>query len=239
MKKIIQIFICCALAIPFTICAQTAHFENKSLGIQTSGTGGKTLKFYFRAYYHGNALTADSVFHGTISVFYATGKKASPAMAMDSISSKTVTVRNNDSILISDSIQINSDYFRNGSNNIIVIWPTGARSGGGVIVGSIDSLHYNKGITITGLVGISPEDPDFNPVRIYPNPAANILTLELKDPAVKISGLKILDINGKTLINQTGTRSRIDLSLLSPGTYFLELSTADKRNAIYRFIVVK
>jgi len=60
-------------------------------------------------------------------------------------------------------------------------------------------------------------------VRIYPNPADDVLNIDFGKQQ-KIS-LLLTDVNGKAILNQrlTGLRNQLDISALGKGVYFLKL----------------
>jgi hypothetical protein len=214
--------------------AQTPHFEVKTVAFQSSATGGGYLKFNYYATYVGNTGTTDSVFNGTIKTYYITGKNSKPAITKDSVIA--VNLHTGFAKFISDSINVGADYFRNGSNNLIVIWPTGARSGSGVIVGSIDSAHNTQDINITGLTGIRQDLVD-NTIKIYPNPASSALMISLADPGLKISKLNVFNIFGQEVFSRTGNIEAIDLYSFKSGTYLVEISIADNSVSRYKLII--
>ena len=61
-----------------------------------------------------------------------------------------------------------------------------------------------------------------SPLKIYPNPTANVLNIQLPDGEQKIE-VSIIDQLGQTLIQQNITQEnqRISVEALSPGTYFI------------------
>jgi hypothetical protein len=63
-------------------------------------------------------------------------------------------------------------------------------------------------------------------INVYPNPAINILTIEILKSAV----IDILDIQGQTIIQQTVQQGKtdIDISGLAKGVYILRLCGNDK-----------
>ena len=71
--------------------------------------------------------------------------------------------------------------------------------------------------------------------RLYPNPAEETLTIELKNNT-GTSSLEIVDLLGKTVytsqINQT---ENINVSQLSQGTYFVKIK-AEGKSEVIRFV---
>jgi len=66
--------------------------------------------------------------------------------------------------------------------------------------------------------------------EIYPNPVSTELCIALKNNVGKIDKIRINDISGKELLllNISEPKTKIDLSSLSSGTYFVSIQTKDK-----------
>ena len=74
--------------------------------------------------------------------------------------------------------------------------------------------------SMPGPNGVSVSDPA-TPVSIYPNPATDVVTVR----AEALREVSLLDLNGRVLSTTAG--SRIDVSGLAAGVYFLRVVTAD------------
>ncbi|MFK7923658.1 MAG: T9SS type A sorting domain-containing protein [Bacteroidia bacterium] len=61
-------------------------------------------------------------------------------------------------------------------------------------------------------------------VKIYPNPASDFVKIVL-DPRVKLNALSITSLTGKSIDLEVNPNNVIDLSKMSPGTYFVRLDT--------------
>lgn len=72
------------------------------------------------------------------------------------------------------------------------------------------------------------ENPLIDKVTLFPNPAVNILKIQL-DRSVSAKEYQIFDINGKLLLTQQihAETSSIDVSQFSNGLYFLKLTAND------------
>ena len=86
----------------------------------------------------------------------------------------------------------------------------------------------NQGST-TGLNYIEESD-----IEIYPNPARNILFIELKN--LKPDKIKIIDTQGKVSIEKKSDISQIDIHNLKPGLYFVEFQFKESRSHLLRFV---
>lgn len=90
-----------------------------------------------------------------------------------------------------------------------------------------------KSIQIQGGVGIN--DPNItSSIKVYPNPAAQILVIENATPG---SVMHIYDITGRHLrsVTITNNKEQIDISHLSQGIYTLRVTTGDQQ-ASWRFV---
>ncbi len=68
--------------------------------------------------------------------------------------------------------------------------------------------------------------------KIYPNPATSIVTISATD--VDSYKLNVTDLTGKTVMTKTlnGMENNLDISALSTGAYFFELSSDNKREVV-------
>lgn len=78
-------------------------------------------------------------------------------------------------------------------------------------------------------------------VLIYPTPAKNRLYISFKNPGVKIIYLKIIDAVGKTryLLQKPPLQNGVDISRLSPGIYYLQLTDEKTKKTITKKFMVK
>jgi GEVED domain/Pregnancy-associated plasma protein-A/Secretion system C-terminal sorting domain len=88
-------------------------------------------------------------------------------------------------------------------------------------------------VTITA-VPLATENFDFTTLKVYPNPTANVLNIDFDK---NIEEITVLNILGQTLLNQNVNQSKatIDLSSLSPATYFVKITT-DGNNKIFKVL---
>jgi len=95
---------------------------------------------------------------------------------------------------------------------------------GGYDQWKLDGLPYETGSVSNTEALIAPE----RTLNIYPNPANEYITLEIKIPITKTT-LSILNTNGQELIKQqiTNTQFKIDVSQLPNGVYFVKLMNAN------------
>lgn len=79
-----------------------------------------------------------------------------------------------------------------------------------------------------------------NPIRVYPNPASDAVTIEGDlPPDVEKARIKLYDESGRTLRETTysGKSTQIDVHSLSPGIYFLDCTL--KKNDRTTFKIIK
>jgi ELWxxDGT repeat protein len=113
-----------------------------------------------------------------------------------------------------------------------------------------NSLYFTAGfndkgyelwsLTDTSLVsgGILPIEPNYNTLRVYPNPSKGMATVEINNAPAKPSDLKLFDMTGRVIINSEMTHKskEMDLQNLENGEYLLQLKTDQK--VYYRKIIL-
>lgn len=81
---------------------------------------------------------------------------------------------------------------------------------------------------------------DLNNLVVYPNPAKEIVNIQLKNSSETLKMITIYDMIGKTIKNVAGNggqQSTIDVSNLSTGMYMIEITTDSNLKQIRKFIV--
>ena len=73
------------------------------------------------------------------------------------------------------------------------------------------------------VANVTKEELD-NSLSIYPNPAADILHLEL---SVSPKSIEIIDIHGRTILTPDNMSSKINISSLQTGSYYLKIRSTD------------
>ena len=72
------------------------------------------------------------------------------------------------------------------------------------------------------------EDAEFvESLNIYPNPASEILNIDMKIKAGTEYSVFISDLTGRTIGNVSNNASYIDVSTLNSGVYFVNVKTAE------------
>ena len=81
--------------------------------------------------------------------------------------------------------------------------------------------EMSQEVTISAIVGL--EENSLNPhLLVYPNPAQGQLTLNTTE---KINNVHIIDLRGKTIMNNATSSSYVDVSGLSKGIYLIQVTT--------------
>ena len=82
--------------------------------------------------------------------------------------------------------------------------------------------------TNSNVTAITDTQEEGNILNIYPNPANDSFTL--KTNRLEKDVLKIIDLNGKTVLEQTaGNLDQINVSRISPGLYIVQIGTAHQK----------
>ena len=123
-------------------------------------------------------------------------------------------------------------------DNIFVTWPSGIREEfGSFSVNEHLILVEGTGTTIVG-VGYLSDQIEY---RIFPNPASDMLEIQLQENYYKQEELiaRILDVNGKQVFSKrlVQNRNKIDVSIISGGSYFLELISDSGSRSLSQVII--
>lgn len=79
-----------------------------------------------------------------------------------------------------------------------------------------------------------------NDIAIYPNPAHNVVQINLQNTSETLSSIKLFDVLGKTITsieNIMANQTSIDVSNLSKGVYLLELTSEHNLTQIKKLII--
>lgn len=88
--------------------------------------------------------------------------------------------------------------------------------------GKVDAYSaVERAIQLIGIKDIITLD---NRIKVYPNPAKDVLNIESQD----FYNIKIMDIYGREVIKTNTNTNRIDVSKLEEGIYFIHFSNKDK-----------
>lgn len=76
------------------------------------------------------------------------------------------------------------------------------------------------------------EEYEVEKMTIYPNPASNLLSIS----GIQIKTCRIIDLQGRIIIDDNDKNDNLDISSLSTGTYILEVSNNDDKKFIQKFV---
>ena len=97
----------------------------------------------------------------------------------------------------------------------------------------LDSFCITKSATL----GTSDLNQKFNPIKVYPNPVVDILTVEYNSPDLGIVNVRILDLNGRVIMEEKAQKTNENFSYSSnvakyqKGVYTLELSIGNQKDS--------
>ncbi|WP_452221920.1 T9SS type A sorting domain-containing protein [Lacinutrix salivirga] len=77
---------------------------------------------------------------------------------------------------------------------------------------------------ITNTLSINQNDLIANTMSLYPNPTENVLTIKINN-TVAIQSVKIIDINGRTVLTAEGNANTINVNALQTGLYTVSIIT--------------
>lgn len=124
--------------------------------------------------------------------------------------------------------------FNFASNSINIIWAVGSST-------NVQSQHSTFGNTTLTFTTLGTEDfTSLDKISISPNPSNGIFNIS-KNNTIQISKIRVFDANAKLLKvlnnNNDNQNSTVDLSELSKGIYFIEIS--NKEDKTVKKIVLK
>lgn len=118
------------------------------------------------------------------------------------------------------------------SGNVSLSWTAGELVSKNL---SVDTLMLTQGFQQSQLT-VTTSVNEFNAlttdVKVYPNPADNVLNVDFQGMADQILQLKLMSLNGKVVmtrkIHNPKGNTRLNINGASPGTYMLEISLNGK-----------
>lgn len=184
---------------------------------------------YFRVILHNSG---PQTYSGTVHVVYAVDSAANGGMlqlqqlADDSLPVYLVA---GDTISESHVITISPSLFKHGINTV-VIWPRMSSTSPPFLTG--DSLKIP--ILVDTVAGIHDLSLTLG-AHLFPNPAQQILYVQVKDPDKSIERVSFLTIEER-LIREMAFTGKLDVGDLPAGVYFVELTGSKGRLARYKII---
>jgi hypothetical protein len=132
---------------------------------------------------------------------------------------------------------LQADIQTNGGANLCYIWKVFANRGLGLSASQGSQFNRSDQVeafdlppTIT-LPCANAEVAEFNQnsLKIYPNPAVDVLNIESLQKTIGNANLKIYDLNGRLILNQAmnfDNKQQINISELSSGVYVLKIENS-------------
>jgi PKD repeat protein len=92
--------------------------------------------------------------------------------------------------------------------------------------------------TVVNTTGVQ-EEADLTGIRIYPNPASDIVTIA-NDQNLSVEGIRIYDISGKMVYNSNGNTidMKLNVSGWENGMYIVYIE-AEAKQSVHRLIVAR
>lgn len=84
------------------------------------------------------------------------------------------------------------------------------------------SLYEKQHFEVNGTLGV--ESQLLSEVKIYPIPTSDVLNISLPDN-IQMESLRLIDLNGKMLIDNKGHMETINISNIQQGMYLLQITT--------------
>jgi len=111
------------------------------------------------------------------------------------------------------------------------------KDNGGTEFGGIDTVTITFIVNVNKITGMENIGQNLD-AKVYPNPARDYLTLEVKDFELSDLNYQLFDINGKLLQNEhiTGSRTSISMRNLVSATYFVKVMLRNKEVKTFKII---
>lgn len=186
---------------------------------------GDTLIFYYSLYNSGT-----TTYNGDIKTYLSTNLDTVPMVY--TLNSVAIDTGINDTFSIMARFAVQPPHFQENVKSIIVIWPTGT---GTTIKGD---TFVAKDVPIQSSVSIFEEKKTLSYVRFYPNPAKDLLHIELLKKDVNIKNFSLMDLQGRNIpINYPGFNgSPLYFGNYKAGVYLLEVEFTDGQKSKFRVI---
>ena len=133
---------------------------------------------------------------------------------------------------VQDNFILTEAFFKKGTNNIVIIWPSGGKAlSGNDTLDTIPKATYQFYISDASS-GIIPQSTQ-NSFKIYPNPAKDVVNIQMKETG---SGMiRLMDMTGKLIISmpysaKAGENVSLPLNEGTPipdGLYLISIETAN------------
>ena len=116
---------------------------------------------------------------------------------------------------------------KSGAPVVIVIWPTGNGLKATSILPFTDTLKFTY-------TTIEPANDAASYVKIYPNPAQDVIHLDIQKQGITLKGIELNDMSGRCVINSITQENTLDVGNLPKGIYILNLRFSDGSTGRYK-----
>jgi hypothetical protein len=91
---------------------------------------------------------------------------------------------------------------------------------------------FSKKDLVTGGGDIPANGPD---IAVYPNPASD--RIFIRTAGYPLQRIRLFDLNGRMVREESGAREEVDVSMLPAGLYFLQLTSANGRSVSRKVVI--
>ena len=115
-------------------------------------------------------------------------------------------------------------------DQIIIRWPSG-------IIDTINDVASNRNVLVVEGSTLAINSFDNGVFSIYPNPAKNIINIELQNNlSVLLKSALVYDLTGKVVLTTNDLTQPINVEKLASGTYILSISDTSGKSYTQKFI---
>lgn len=115
-------------------------------------------------------------------------------------------------------------------DQIVIRWPSG-------IIDIINTVNQNQNLLVVEGSTLAINSFNNGVFSVYPNPAKNILTIQLQDILnVTLKSALVYDLTGKVVLTTKDVTQPINVERLATGTYILSISDTAGKSYAQKFI---
>ena len=115
-------------------------------------------------------------------------------------------------------------------DQVVIKWPSG-------LVDTYNNVTPNQTLRIVEGATLSVNSFNNSVFSIYPNPAKNVVNIQLKDnQTISLKSAMIYDLTGKVVMQTNIVNQAINVEKLASGTYILSITDTDNKNYAQKFI---
>ena len=201
----------------------TARFSNATNGylLKTSGTVATPVYTYYTTTNGGTTWSTGNPFTGTRRLInYIPGTTTIVATSAAAPIGTSVSANNGVTWTdVESAAQRGVNAFLNSTTG----WASGFTDSDPLVTAGVFKLTGTLGVDTPATIA---------KFKVYPNPATSVVTISTPD--VDSATLSVTDLSGKVVMTKslTGIENTLDISNLSTGAYFFELSSDSKKEVV-------